>query len=525
MDGSVPPSIPPGFLTQVWQLTTCSVSEVLILVEAYSPHRLLWSNQDEGIGLPIRECFSRPQGQRIEEILRQVAVRGQPCTIDEYEIKGLPTGSKYGLPEDATYWSIRAYPLRDREGRVSAVYGIATDVTATKVAPHVAEQARERARLQAILDAVPSGVLVAEGKERRVTLLNRRAFDLFGRALQADMPLPHAWQLKLYDLNGALLSPEQMPASIAVEQGEPVHGVQVVLERPDGERVVVHANAAPLYDEEGKIYGAVGTFEDITALKEAERHLEEMQNELRKAYAKEHNISETLQQAMLPPIPQHLEGVTSAHEYHPAYEEAHVGGDFFDMFCPRSGLIGMVIGDVSGKGVQAAVRTAQAKYSLRAFASENPEPASVVDRLNSLLVAESDLDGFVTLFYGVLDTSKRTLCYVNAGHEPPLLLTCSDCALRELTSGGMALGIMPDATYAQHTVSLGGGDRVLLYTDGVTDARNRDGFLTVDGLKTIFLSEGLEPPHDFTGHLMRHIEEWSEGHLADDAAVLLICPD
>lgn len=650
--------IPREFISQILNSTVDNITDILVLVEPSEPYRILWINEAHRkyleypetciIGQPLVSFLIPPEAQRIQALIRHVIDTCEPIYIDELEVRGFFSVEEYELPENATYWSVKVFPIKDRQGKVSAVYGIATDITATKVNIYARDLARERKRLEAILNAVPSGIMVIEGKERTVTHLNRRAFDLFGRAVQPEKPLPKAWQLKLYKLDGTLLPLEQLPASIAVKYGELVHDVEVILERPDGKRVIVHANAAPLCDEQGRTYGAVGTFEDITALKEVEQNLarerarlltvletvpvgivvaeppdvtvtfdnatmekmfgyrppkfvpleerlqpirilnahgrqyateefpisralllgetvvnEEMvverpdgklasllttaspiseggrvtgavasymditplreaQKQLQQAYIKEHYISETLQKAMLPTIPERLGGITAACEYHPAYEEAHVGGDFFDLFIPSPGLIGIVIGDVSGKGVEAAVRTAQAKYTLRAFASENPEPALVIERLNNVIAEGGDLEGFITLFYGVLNTQEDALCYVNAGHEPPLCLSCSDCTVKELMTSGTALGIIPDITYTQHTIPVKCGDRLLLYTDGVTDARNSRGFLDIKGLKNFFLSARLEPPKVFNNRLMHHLWEWSGGHLKDDVAILMV---
>ena len=167
--------------------------------------------------------------------------------------------------------------------------------------------------------------------------------------------------------------PEEQPLSRAIIYGDVLRGEEVLIRHADGTVVTAVANAAPLCDD-GKITGAVGAFEDITALKA-------VQKVLVRAYSREQHLSVMLQKALLPSIPDRMNGLLIASEYRPAYKGDYMGGDFYDIFSPETGLIGIVIGDVSGKGIQRAILTALTKYTLRAYSYENPSPSSVMERM------------------------------------------------------------------------------------------------------------------------------------------------
>ncbi|MCL4552910.1 MAG: SpoIIE family protein phosphatase [Candidatus Marsarchaeota archaeon] len=382
-----------------------------------------------------------------------------------------------------------------------------------------ANSIRERRRLEAVLETIPSGAMIIERPDGRVALANRRLAEFFKQDIKIGSPLSHLLkETHFIKPDGTELNLDELPLMRAMLHGERVDGEETTIVLPDGSKVTTIANAAPLYDESDSIYGAVGEFEDVTIMKQA-------QDMLSQALDKERRISETLQQALLPQIPERIDGLLMAGDYKPAFIEDYVGGDFYDIFCPTPGQVAIVMGDVSGKGISGAVKTALTKYTLRGYAYEDPTPSVVLARLNATICQEIGSESFVTLFYGLLSMGDHTLSYANAGHEPPLHLSCSQCKAFELTDGGAPLGVIPDQRYGDHTLHLKSGDRILLYTDGVTDARNSQGFLGVDGLRKIFIEEDHEPPQEFVGNLIGFLQDFSEGLLRDDVAVLLVCAE
>ncbi|MEZ0171345.1 SpoIIE family protein phosphatase [Microvirga sp. TS319] len=149
-----------------------------------------------------------------------------------------------------------------------------------------------------------------------------------------------------------------------------------------------------------------------------------------------------------------------------------VGGDFFDCFALTENTYVLMIGDVSGKGVPASLFMAITRTLLRATALYEPDPARCVESVNNLLARENEQMLFVTLFYGVLDVSTGELVYVNAGHNPPLLVSASGAARYLDGTGDMALAVMEDQGYRAERLTLMPGDLLVTFTDGITEAFN-----------------------------------------------------
>ena len=150
-----------------------------------------------------------------------------------------------------------------------------------------------------------------------------------------------------------------------------------------------------------------------------------------------------------------------------------VGGDYFDFLDLGEGQLGIAIADVSGKGIPAALLMANLQASLHAQTFETEKVADVTARINNLLVKSTDSNMFVTFFYGLLNRNKSTFTSTNAGHNHPLLLRF-DQTMEYLAKGGLVLGFLPDQKYAQQTTTLQPGDVLVLYTDGITEARTPD---------------------------------------------------
>jgi len=146
-----------------------------------------------------------------------------------------------------------------------------------------------------------------------------------------------------------------------------------------------------------------------------------------------------------------------------------VGGDYFDFLDQENGLLGVAIGDVSGKGIPAALLMSNLQASLHGQVLHPGQVSGVVKRVNELLVKSTDPHMFATFFYGVLDRTAGTFTCTNAGHNPPLLLR-ADGELEQLETGGLPLGMLPDVPFEQDTVTLERGDTLLMYTDGITEA-------------------------------------------------------
>jgi len=153
----------------------------------------------------------------------------------------------------------------------------------------------------------------------------------------------------------------------------------------------------------------------------------------------------------------------------------HVGGDFFDFFKFDDDHLAFFIGDVAGKGMPAAIYMAVCRTMLKAIGSEVQNPADCITKVNNMLIPESDISTFVTVFYGLLNTKTGNLQYCNGGHNPPYVLK-ADGTVQELDEvGGLLLGKFENAPYEMSEIKLSPGDTVVTFTDGVTEAENEDG--------------------------------------------------
>jgi sigma-B regulation protein RsbU (phosphoserine phosphatase) len=199
----------------------------------------------------------------------------------------------------------------------------------------------------------------------------------------------------------------------------------------------------------------IGTLKSVTA--EKERMLKELE------------IAKEIQQSFLPESAPVLPGFDLEGYNLPALE---VGGDFYDFIPLDADHYGLVIADVSGKGVPAALFMALSRTLIRASASSIDDPASSIREANRYIFQDSKTSMFVTLFYTILGCKAKTLTFVNAGHNPPIHIQASSGQVMLLNAKGIALGVVDEITLESVKITLQSGDLVVLYTDGVTEATN-----------------------------------------------------
>lgn len=207
---------------------------------------------------------------------------------------------------------------------------------------------------------------------------------------------------------------------------------------------------------------------NLLAERRTEAERDSYHDELQRKKA-ELQIAADIQQTFLPKSIPPLKGFDLFAVSCPARE---VGGDFYDAIRLRPDHTGLVIADVSGKSVSAALYMALSRTIIRAMASWHPEVSLALADANTMIEEQSDSGMFVTLFYGVLSEKNRTLTYANAGHNPPLLLRAGSNDFVRLMPTGVALGAASDQAYGEAQVTILPGDLLVLYTDGVTEAIN-----------------------------------------------------
>lgn len=237
-------------------------------------------------------------------------------------------------------------------------------------------------------------------------------------------------------------------------------------------------------------------------------------------YENERFIADTLQQSLLT-IPERVPGLTFSDSYSAATQTARVGGDFYDIF-ELDERVGIVMGDVAGHGLDAAVLTSLVKNAVRAHADEpGKSPAEVVELTNELIVKESRPDAFVTLFVAELERSSGRFTYCNAGHTTAALMR-TDGSVESLPSTSMLVGAFSGVTFEQITIDMGVGDTLVLYTDGLTEARRKR---ELYGETRLFdLLRGLETrePGVVLRAMIDEVLDYTGGELSDDLAVLTV---
>ena len=199
-----------------------------------------------------------------------------------------------------------------------------------------------------------------------------------------------------------------------------------------------------------------------------------------------------------------------------------LGGDCYH-FLPLSGnRLALVVGDASGKSLPAALLMSSVQSSLRTATSfVGSDAAAVLSAVNSQVHASSLADQYATLFYGVFDGTTRTLRYANAGHNPPMVIRKDGTTIR-LDTGGVPLGIFPSWDYTEGVVHLCPGDRVIAWTDGVTEAVNPAGEeWGVEGLLQAAEKCDAQCPDDVVRAIFASMDEFSFGRQMDDATVMV----
>ncbi|PKL64827.1 MAG: stage II sporulation protein E [Methanomicrobiales archaeon HGW-Methanomicrobiales-3] len=238
-------------------------------------------------------------------------------------------------------------------------------------------------------------------------------------------------------------------------------------------------------------------------------------------------IAAEIQQSFLPDTIAQIEGYEIVGKSVMAKE---VGGDFFDVI-PLEVLplgkdqIGIMIADVSGKGIPAALFMALSRIVVRVNATwYGRRPAAAIRDANTIISNDSKSGMFVTLFYGYLDSGSRTLTYVNAGHNPPIHYRALDGTLAELAATGIAMGVLDNAEYTQETVQLNQGDILILYTDGITEAENaKQEMFDLERLEKVILASHNLPAKEMSTEILNAVREFcGEYPQSDDITLMII---
>jgi len=326
-----------------------------------------------------------------------------------------------------------------------------------------------------------------------------------------------------------------------IARGKAWSGV-IVNRRKNGSLYAEEQTIAPVYGESGRVTHFIAIKQDVTAQQHTQNELAQAHGRLEYAHGElEERVSEIealnqilredksridaelrlgrqIQRRLLPQAPDTWHGVDLAVSSVPCFE---VGGDYYDFIDLPNDDLGLAIGDVSGKGVGAALIMSSAQAALRIAAPNEPDLARLITRLSALLYRTTPREKYATFFFARYSPGAGVLRYVNAGHNPPLV--CSNGRITRLEATGPPLGILEEPVFNEASIPFGVGTTLFLYTDGFNEAENPEG--EQFGFRRWVALVGGSAGHsvsEIPGLLTEVISRFENGSRASDDKTLVI---
>lgn len=405
-----------------------------------------------------------------------------------------------------------AQAFSDIEFRLAKVIGAQASSAVARA--RLVEKSNDlQSTLKAVIEWGDSGIIMVD-TNRMIRTANRKLGELLrvdhekiiGRS-ELDCVVKKAkWLFK---------DPEVFEERLDWLRQRPTDVVTDILETTGPAPRTLERFSGPVFDGLGNSMGRVDIYHDVTTRRQSERRF-------RSLYKRERKIAQILQKNLLPRTVPIIDGFDIGTKYSAAVQGMVIGGDYYDFIHLSNRGLAFAIGDVCGKGINAAVQTYLVKYSLRAFAREDPDPAVVVSRLNWTFCQEAEEGAFVTLAYILLDQKNSTLDYCIAGHPQPLVYRALTRKFEKLGTNGGIVGVVPSAVYHSRTTSIAAGDIAVFYTDGITEARNPRGFFGEDNLKNIIEAAAGQSAQDIADMIFLEVNAFTSDRLNDDAAVVVL---
>jgi len=424
--------------------------------------------------------------------------------------------------KEGTYFWAKASPLYDKDGNLVGAIESIRDISDRKRAELESENAR--AKFAEIINFLPDATVVID--TNGVVQAWNHAMEIISGIPASEMVGKgnYEYALPFYGERRPILADlvfrpkDELTSTYShIKQEGSTLLVDTYLPRSGNNAIFCWAKASPLYDSNGNITGAIETIRDITDRRRMEERLARSKAEL--------DIASEIQKSFLPDTLPAIKGFDVAAASVMAKE---VGGDFFDIIPMEllpleEGSYGILIADVSGKGIPAALFMALSRIVVRVNAMWYHDPAKAIISANKIITQDSKAGMFVTLFYGILSEKDKTMTYVNAGHNPPLVYRAQSGIFEELVMTGIAIGVIDDEKYTKQSVHIGPDDIIVLYTDGVTESlSSRKEMFGESRLKTIIQKYASLHALEIKQKILQEVEVFSESEPQFDDITLLI---
>lgn len=420
------------------------------------------------------------------------------------------------ISEETAVAAMRAgaqdYVLKDNLARLApAVDRELRDVRVRRERRQALEELRRSEQvLQSIIDSSSAAIYLKDVDGRFIVVNNTSARILGTTKDGAIGRTDHDFLPKDVADRHADHDREVMETCAARESEEPI-------EQEDGVHTFLSAKF-PVYDSAGIVYGVGGISTDITEPARLRRELEQ-------ALERERHFSLLLQRALLPDKPDAGPGYDVGAEYVPAFARHEIGGDFYDVFTVGQCRAAILIGDVSGKGLEAAALAAITRSTIHAYVHESASASEALTKANAVLYSRrADAFAFVTVFLVAVDLQTGEISYSGAGHPAPVLCRCNG-GMERLRLGQMPLGVLETQDFEEHHDRFQPGDRLVLYTDGISEARRGVEMFDTAGIESVLRERCGLGAREVAKALLDAASEWAEGNLRDDAAVVVVQRD
>ncbi len=413
--------------------------------------------------------------------------------------------------------------LRRAVEELSILNQIATAINSTRTVDEIVSLMVRKCIIHLQVEQASVMLLDKQNKEHPLHTMVRRSdrtSDILPLRLDAELTgwvIRHQKPLAVNDLH----HDERFQGS--VNRDLPIHSLLSVPMITKGKMVgvvtVFNKKSPGGFTEEDQRLLAIISSQSAQVIENA-RLLEEEQRLLR--MQEEMRLATEIQKRLLPPGAPDIPGYDIAGVSIPAKE---VGGDYFDFIpLPQSQTcLAFCLGDVSGKGMPAALLMANLQAAVRTQAFTGPECDLCMENVSTLLYHNTGEDKFATVFYGTLNHHTHTLTYCNAGHDDPFLFTPGE-GVRSLSTGGIVVGFMPRYDYRQETVSIAPGARLILYSDGITEAQNAaDEEFGVHRLQRLIESHPRADSAEFVNLVIKAVQQFAgDTPQADDMTLVVI---